>query len=99
VRLDGLDSELTTEQARYQELRKDVAELESPGRIVAAAQEQGMVAPDDLVYLQPSTPDPAAPADDSSDDPAGADPGTETADAHADGAWSTVKPLLAAPAP
>ena len=60
VRLDELDAQLTTEQARYQELRKDVAELESPVRVVDAAHQQGMVTPDDLVYLQPAAPDPSA---------------------------------------
>src|SRR5690606_24372221 len=34
VRLDALDAELAAEQARYQELRKEVAEMESPERIV-----------------------------------------------------------------
>ena len=95
VRLDRLDGELTTEQARYQVLRKDVAQLESPGRIVAEAQKQGMVVPDDLVYLQPPTPDAATAGDDEPVEPAGADPG---GDVDANGAWSTVKPLLAAPA-
>jgi cell division protein FtsL len=95
VRLDELDAQLTTEQARYQELRRDVAELESPDRIVAAAKDQGMVAPTDLVYLQPSIPDAAAAGDDPLVEPAGADPGTATGDE----AWSTVKPLLEAPAP
>lgn len=86
VRLDELDSELAGQQARYQELRIDVATLESPERIVSAAQAQGMVAPDDLVYLQPSIPDESAAA------PAGK--GDEV-----NNDWSTVKPLLAAPAP
>lgn len=97
VRLDQLDANLTTEQARYQELRKDVAELESPGRVVAAAQEQGMVAPNELVYLQPSTPDPVVGGEDAAVDASGDDPNAEASEA--DGGWSAVKPLLAAPAP
>jgi hypothetical protein len=97
VRLDALDAELTTEQARYQELRKDVAELESPERVVAEAKAHGMVAPDDLVYLQPSTPDAATDGDDPSVEPSAADPGSTADDPN--GAWSTVKPLLEAPAP
>ena len=56
----SLDAQLTEEQARYQELRKDVAELESPVRIVDAAHQQGMVTPDNLIYLQPPAPDPSA---------------------------------------
>ena len=45
VRLDTVDKQLTEQQARYQELRKDVAEKESPERIVAAAHEQGWSRP------------------------------------------------------
>lgn len=97
VRLDQLDAELAVEQARYQELRKDVAGLESPGRIVAAAQEQAMVAPDELVYLQPSTPDAPVVGEDAPVAVPGDDPNAEAS--AADSAWSTMKPLLAAPAP
>ena len=57
VRLDELDAQLVEEQARYQELRTEVAELESPARIVQAAHDMGMVTPDDLQYLQPPAPD------------------------------------------
>lgn len=90
IRLDDLDAQLATEQARYQELRKDVAEAESPARVVAAAKALGMVAPDDLVYLQPD----AAPTR----IPAGEAAGPVMADA-AGGTWSTMKPLLESPAP
>ena len=97
VRLDELDAQLTAEQARYQELRKDVAELESPERIVDAAHQQGMVTPDDLVYLQPSDPDaatagrrrPTAPSP----------PTIPPSGRRPDRAWSEVKPMLEAPAP
>jgi hypothetical protein len=87
IRLDGLDEQVRTEQARYQQLRKDVAEGESPERVVAAAEAQGMVAPSDLVYLQPDA------ATEGS-----ADSSTSVA-RQADGSWSTVKPLLEAPTP
>ena len=97
VRLDELDAQLADEQARYQELRTDVAELESPDRIVEAAHEQGMVTPDDLLYLQPPAPDASAvgPTTGDDDEPA-ADP---TVGADPDRAWSEVKPMLEAPAP
>ena len=97
VRLDDLDAQLTEEQARYQELRKDVAELESPGRIVDAAHAQGMVTPTDLLYLQPTAPDPSAvgPTTGDDDEPA-ADP---TVGAAPDRAWTEVKPMLESPAP
>lgn len=97
VNLDRLDAELTAEQALYQELRKDVAELESPPRIVEAAQAQGMVTPDDLVYLQPAAPDLSTVGPTTGDDhePA-ADP---TVGVDPDRSWSLMKPLLEAPAP
>jgi cell division protein FtsL len=92
IRLDDLDAQLRVEQARYQELRKEVAEMESPTRVVAAAEDLGMVMPEDLVYLQPPAatgpygPEPAAAAD---GDAATAPQST----------WSTMKPLLEALAP
>lgn len=89
IRLDRLDDQLTVEQARYQRLRNEVAEMEAPGRVVAAAQGLGMVAPDDLVYLQPGALDEIPPAE----DPAGAVQPGPTTD------WSAMKPLLEAPAP
>ena len=87
IRLDALDSQLTVEQARYQDLRKDVATMESPARIVAAAQDLGMVTPDDLVYLQPAAADPAPPRGATADGAANRTP------------WSVMKPLLESPAP
>jgi cell division protein FtsL len=90
VRLDELDRELTVEQARYQELRQEVAALESPSRVVAAAHEQGMVTPEDLVYLQPP------PAEPTSDPDATTDPEPVPTD---DQVWSNIKPLLGPPNP
>lgn len=101
IRLDDLDSKLTVEQARYQRLRTEVAEMESPTRVVAAAQELGMVAPEDLVYLQPeaSGDEPARPQTTShaatgSGTRRGAAPPASPADA-----WAVMKPLLESPAP
>ena len=91
VRLDELDQQLVEEQARYQELRQEVAGLEAPTRIVGAAEEQGMVTPDDLIYLQPPAADPGG-----SPAPSGAD---GSADGGEDQAWAAMKPLLEAPAP
>jgi hypothetical protein len=92
LRLDELDAKVRTEQARYQRLRQDVAAAESPERIVAAAEAQGMVTPEDLVYLQPDTAseDVEAPVDAADD----AGPSLRT-----DTSWSTVKPMLETPAP
>ena len=97
VRLDALDAQLTAEQARYQELRKDVAELESPARIVDAAHQQGMVAPTDLLYLQPPALEPSVvDATTAGDTELAVDP---TVGATPDRAWSEVKPMLEELAP
>jgi cell division protein FtsL len=101
VRLDELDSQLVEEQARYQELRTKVAELESPTRIVAAANEMGMVIPDDLQYLQPPATEVSTvgPATGDDNEPA-ADPTVGANDLNDPGhTWADVKPLLEAPAP
>jgi cell division protein FtsL len=57
-RLDGLQQRSARQQAEYDRLRLNVAELESPGRIVAAASERlGMVTPAAITYLTPTTGD------------------------------------------
>lgn len=89
IRLDGLDAHLTVEQARYQKLRTEAAQMEAPARVVAAAHALGMVAPDDLVYLQPQSIDEATPRASTAVD----------AEARADTDWSAMKPLLEAPTP
>lgn len=54
-RLQQLEKKAAESQARYERLRLQVAELESPERIVAAAQERlGMVPPPGVKYLSPS---------------------------------------------
>jgi cell division protein FtsL len=63
IRLDAIDKDLATEQARYQTLRTEVAEMESPARVVDAAHQLGMVTPEDLVYLQPTADDAALAAE------------------------------------
>jgi cell division protein FtsL len=84
-RLDHLTDRATDEQARYQRLRLQVAELESPSRIVDAAQHQlGMVQPPSVVYLTPTTPSSAASA-----------PANDQSQENADGDWSAVKSQLA----
>ena len=53
-RLERLDARARQEQDRYERLRLEVAELESPARVVAAAQQRlGMVPPPGVTYLQP----------------------------------------------
>lgn len=82
-RLEAMRNKAEDEQARYERLRLQVAGLESPGRIVAAAQERlGMVPPPGITYLSPVGPvsGTAEPAD-------RAQAATED--------WSTVKRQLA----
>jgi hypothetical protein len=88
LRLDASEKRLAAEQARYQELRKDLAGMESPERIVAAAHAQGMVTPVDLVYLQPVDADLA--------EGAGSEVDTIV---QGNRDWSSVKPLLETPEP
>lgn len=94
IKLDGLAEELSAEQARYQQLRLEVAELESPERVVAVAQQRlGMVPPAQLVYLTPTGPAPTG-----ADAAAGPD-GAAPAEVAGDGTWAVIKPLLEAAAP
>jgi cell division protein FtsL len=97
VKLDQLATQLSEEQLQYQVLREDVAELESPTRVVEAARENGMVTPDDLVYLQPSSSDAATagPTAGDASEPA-VDPAVHSA---VDRAWTDIKPMLESPSP
>lgn len=83
-RLDVLEQQVSQEQTRYQALRLEVAELESPGRIVESALALGMVSPEEITYLTPVTTSAAG---------TGADAAIGAATASA-APWTTVKPLL-----
>ena len=53
-KLEQLEQKAADEQARFERLRLQVAQLESPERVVAAAQERlGMVPPPGVKYLSP----------------------------------------------
>ncbi len=52
--IDALARRVAEQQARYERLRLEVAELESPDRIVREARDMGMVTPPTVVYLTPS---------------------------------------------
>ena len=55
-RLDGLQQQAATEQASYEKLRLQVAELETPARIVSVAEGRlGMVQPASVTYLPATT--------------------------------------------
>ena len=89
-RLDKLQEESIERQAEYDRLRLQVAELESPDRIVAAAHGLGMVTPPKVTYLAPTVEETPAADDDTRAARRGNDApsGGETS-------WSTVKPHLA----
>ncbi len=83
--LQRLQTQANDQNAAYQSLRLQVAELEAPQRIVAEAEKRGMVQPPSVTYLAP-TPDSSATVT----EPAPAvpvEPGGATS-------WSTVKPHM-----
>ena len=85
-RLDQLNKEAAKEQARYEKLRLDVAQLSAPERIVATAQQRlGMVVPPQVAYLMaPAPQDPGS---------KGAEPDDPAAPSLV-GGWEEVKPHL-----
>jgi cell division protein FtsL len=77
AKVDDLDQQVAAEQARYEELRRDVAELESPQRILGEATGKlGMVPTVNPVWLSPDEP---APTDDLPNDPPPESPDTSAA--------------------
>jgi cell division protein FtsL len=77
ARVDDLDQQVAAEQARYEELRREVAELEAPQRILGEATGKlGMVPAGDRVWLSPDEP---APTDELPDDPSPESPDTSAA--------------------
>jgi cell division protein FtsL len=98
-RLDRLNTQAAAEQARYERLRLQVDQLESPQRIVDTAEQKlGMLLPSSVTYLTPPAPLPTAAKTPSSADPAGkgTSPSTTLPAAGAPPDWATVKPHLAA---
>lgn len=49
--IDDLDARLVAERELIKETRLEIAELESPDRVIAAAQSLGLIAPDEVVML------------------------------------------------
>jgi len=85
ARVDDLDASVAEQQARYEELRLEVAQLSSPERIRSEATERlGMVPAGEVAWLTPDEPAPA------SDDP----PSEE--DESPDTSAARVKPYLEA---
>jgi len=103
-RLDRLNGQADAEQARYERLRLQVDQLESPQRIVATAEQKlGMVTPGSVRYLTPSGPLPpstpsstAASSATGLNGSAGRDSTAGSPAAVAPPDWTTVKPHLAA---
>jgi cell division protein FtsL len=81
--LEQLEREAAAAEAQYERLRLEVAQLESPDRVVAAAQALGMVPPASVTYLASTRATPA-------------DGGERPAPS---GEWATVKSHLAASKP
>jgi cell division protein FtsL len=86
--IDHLTSQVQKEQARYQSLRLEVAQLGSPQNIIATAEGQlGMVQPASVTYLTPAH-EIGAPAD----KPSSAGTGSAPA---GDADWPQIKSQLA----
>jgi cell division protein FtsL len=77
VRLDDLDAKVAKEQTKYEDLRQEIADLESPARIQEAAAELGMVPAGDRVWITPDQATAPAETEDSSEDES---PDTSNAD-------------------
>jgi cell division protein FtsL len=89
--LDRIEQEVSDAQASYEQLRLDVAELESPSRIVQEAQDRlGMVPPPNVTYLTPSD----AVASELSAQAAAADPSSTSTETGDRAAWGAIKPYL-----
>jgi cell division protein FtsL len=103
-RLDRIDAEVREQQAVYQRNRLEVAQLESPARIVDAATHRiGMVPPPGTSYLVPSGTTAAAVAGPSASSPdqttserAANDRAKQDQTDETGSEWSTVKPQLGA---
>ena len=59
-RLERLENQAAAQEAKYEQLRLQVAQLESPDRVVDAARALGMVPPASVTYLTSSGTDPAS---------------------------------------
>jgi hypothetical protein len=54
LRLSSLQAKGDAAQVQYEKLRLQVSQLQSPARVVADAQQLGMVTPATITYLSPS---------------------------------------------
>jgi cell division protein FtsL len=90
TQLDQLNREVAEERVTYEALRHQVAELESPGRIVTVAQDQlGMLPPEDVTWLVPTVTPEADPLVGRGEPEVAVDTGPG-----AGAPWAAVKPFL-----
>jgi hypothetical protein len=88
MRLVNLQARAAAAEDTNLKLRLTVSQLESPARIVATAQQLGMVSPPQITYLA-AVPD--------SGPSAGSPPGTQPAPADGLAGWALTKRIAAAP--
>ena len=86
LRLVHLQQQAEGQQQRYLKLRLEVAQLESPERVVATAQQLGMVPPSTITYLTAVAGGPPPGQVTAHDPPAGQDGPAGSAPA-----WATTK--------
>jgi len=84
--LERLRASARQREAKYQQLRLEVAELQAPGRIVAEARRLGMVEPAKVTYLTPTVSTSSADG--------GSRSGGDLPAAEAAQSWGQVKPHL-----
>lgn len=90
TRLDRLETELQDEQAALARDKQDLAELQSPEHLAAAARALGMVRADEVTWLSPGTDDPPVVTGSTDASTTVPDPSATTSDlATADGGGST----------
>jgi cell division protein FtsL len=98
-RLDQLDAQVRSEQATYQQRRLQVAQLQSPERILEVATAKlGLVPSTGTTYLTPTGPDAVAARQAQAEK--AADDGTTSLTPTGNGAstgWTQVKPFLGGP--
>ena len=94
IKLDEMDKDAADEQARYEQNRADVAELESPDRIIAAARDLGMVDPAETVWLTPDQAADAGVTDDATGSEATGGTGSDAGADSPDTSYAEVKPYL-----
>lgn len=89
--LDTIEQQVSDAQARYEQLRLEVAQLEAPSRIVGEAKQRlGMVPPPAVTYLTPSE----AVAAEVGQAAATDSPPTDSSEAGDRAAWGAIKPYL-----